>query len=177
MVFHRSDFERVARVIDPADEAGERITLQALKSEDGRASLPLDEIAAILDGTRSNRLRNAAALALADRHAPGLAERLATLLASPDIAKSAGTLLYALDRTGGPLPADAFLNLIMNGSYEARAEALEFLVEDRLTVAGPDQARDLLTKLLAIRASDDAEAAGAAREALTLASASRVLSS
>ena len=166
MVSRRPVPERIAKALDPLDEAAEIAALQALKMVDGDQGFTNAEMSVILDRTRSNRLRNAAALALADRHATGLAEHLTALLASPKMAKASGTLLFALDQIDGMLPAPAFLNLIENGSYEARAEALAFLADERVIGSNSDDGEDLVTKLSAVARSDDADAAEAAEEAL-----------
>lgn len=160
--------ERVARALAPLDEEGERALLHELRLGDGDRGVSTAEIGTILDRTSSKRLRNAGALALAlaDRDAAGLALQLSVLLASPGIATTSGTLLFALDRIGGTLAPEAVLNIIANGSYEARAEALAFVDGDRLLTAGSGNAETPVTGPAALSRSEDAGAVEAAREAL-----------
>lgn len=120
----------------------------------------------LLMDTASNRVRNAAAVALADLRADGAAEDIVKLLRAPETARVAGTLLFALDELGGTLPLDALLTIVEHGSYEARAEALRFIAEDRLT---PDDDATLLAatdSLHALASASDAETSRAAMDAL-----------
>lgn len=166
MVFEEQGSERVARALDPVDETSALAAVRSIRSEDADLGLTIGEIGIVLDRTRSNRVRNAAAVVLADRNAEGTAERLLALMTSPEIAKAAGTLLFALDELGGELTPEAFLNLIAHGSYEARAEALAFIAEDRVTVGNARSDRDLIEKLQGFATGSDPDAAHAAFEAL-----------
>lgn len=123
------------------------------------------EIIEILDETASPKVRAAAAMALADVNATEAIAPLITVLQRPDIAKSSGTLLYALSKLGGSIPLGLLVSLIQNGSFEGRAEALTFLEEgriDRFGVAAASAARSALKEL----AGGNAETASAAEMAL-----------
>ncbi len=126
------------------------------------------EVLRVLETTPSFRLRNAAALALADLGATSAGERIGALLGRPDVAPQSGTLLFALDELGARLPSESLLNLLRHGSYEGRGEALGLLDAGRVAWADPSERRRALDDLAALAAGDDAEAAEAARAALAI---------
>jgi hypothetical protein len=120
-----------------------------------------------LVATASNRVRNAAALALADMGGRDAGRMIVEVLRRPDIAKVSGTLLYALRELGASIPLSVIVGLIENGSYESRATALEFLKErqiERPDRAELDDARKRLTSFA--RDGDESEGAEAAQVAL-----------
>lgn len=126
-----------------------------------------DQAADILLRAGSPRLRNAAALALADLNAQDKVAEIVDVLRRPGTGRSAGTLLFALGVLDGTLPLSVAARLIADGSFEARAETLTFLedrridpLEDELST---EEARSLLIR---VAAGDDAEAAQAAALAL-----------
>ena len=125
-----------------------------------------EDVRALLVETRSNRVRNAAAVALADLRADGAADAIVTLLRSPGAAANAGTLLFALDELGGSLPLDVLLTMIEHGSYEARSEALGFLAGDRLTTDDDGDLLDAGDRLDALAGASDPDMSRAAAEAL-----------
>ena len=131
-------------------------------------ALTTAEIARLLDRTGSHRLRNAAALALADLKADGAAERIGVLLRRADVAPQSGSLLFALDELGGTLSLEGLLNILRNGSFEARSEALHFLDADRVSMADPESRRVASAHLTALAAGPDPDAAAAAQDALAM---------
>lgn len=90
------------------------------------------DITEILRGTQSSRVRDTAALALVDMGAKTAGDSIVDVLRRPDIARHAGTLLYALDELAASIPLDLAVSLIENGSYEARAETILFLKDGRI---------------------------------------------
>lgn len=83
-----------------------------------------EKVVDILKQTDSARVRNAAALALADMNASQEADVLVQLLKDPKTRKSGGTLLYALQEIGKKVPLKILIDVILDGSYEAQQEAL-----------------------------------------------------
>ena len=121
----------------------------------------------ILATTPSHRIRNAAALALADSGAPETVQSIMELLRRPEIAKASGTLMYVLNELGASIPLCLAVDLIENGSFESRVEALTFLEHDRVDLAsGADMgaALDRLGRLA--DQEDDPDCAEAAQLAL-----------
>lgn len=135
---------------------------------DDPQSLTIAEIEELVGRTESHRLRNAAALALADLKAAGAAERLAALLERPDVAPQSGTLLFALDELGGWLPLQSFVAVLRYGSFEGRSEALQFLDAGRVSASDPDARRTAIGHLAAMVAGPDPDAAEAAEEAISI---------
>jgi HEAT repeats len=86
----------------------------------------------ILEQTESPRVRNAAALALADMHTTSAGKKLINILRKPETKGYRGTILYALDELGTQLPISLLADLIMNESYEAQQEALAFIVSGKI---------------------------------------------
>ncbi|MDP4024702.1 hypothetical protein Q8W71_18910 [Methylobacterium sp. NEAU 140] len=160
MVVAHRDWTR----LDPRDEEG---VIALLRDRHGRTP-PMEarEIERILDTTTSFRLRNAAALALADLGAAGAAARIGQVLERPEVAPQSGTLLFALDELGASLPLDSFVNILRRGSFEGRAEALHFLDAGRISESGPEARARAVAALAALAAGADPEAAEAARDAL-----------
>ena len=122
----------------------------------------------VLTTTSSNRIRNAAALALADLGAVECSGRIVEVLRRPDLAKVSGTLLYALSELGASIPLHVFVGLIEHGSFEGRSEALAFLDEDRVELPDDAEVDGALQSLGRLASnSDDPEGAEAAQLALT----------
>lgn len=72
-------------------------------TEHDRSSLTRETVT-LLQTTASRRVRNAAALALADLGDPHAAESIVDVLHRPEIAEASGTLLFALNEFGASLP-------------------------------------------------------------------------
>jgi len=119
----------------------------------------------MLEQTRSPRVRNAAASALADLRAGGATDALINLLTRPDTAGSRGTLLYALELLGADVPLPDLAEIIAEGSYEAREEALGLIDRDRIECSLEDLALARAT-LEAAPVSADGERARAIRRGL-----------
>lgn len=84
-------------------------------------------IEALLRTSKSAKVRNAAALALVELRSPDASKAINSVLTRKDIALTGGTLLFALDELGAKVRPDAALNVLLHGSYEARAELLILL--------------------------------------------------
>ena len=119
----------------------------------------------ILVSTTSTVVRNAAALALVDLDAREETDALLAVLNRPEMAKRAGTLLFALDELGAAIPLDLILQLIQHGSYEAKAEVVLLVQAGRLAVPSSsdelDEGRRCVTLLTTSTDIDTKEAAAA----------------
>ncbi|MCJ2013183.1 hypothetical protein [Methylobacterium sp. J-076] len=138
---------------------------------DAAAPPSVEEIARVLATTLSFRLRNAAALALADLGGREGSEWIGAVLGRPDVAPQSGTLLFALDELGGRLPFESLVNIVRHGSFEGRSEALNLLDAGRVASADPAAHRRALEDLASIAVGADHAAAEVAREALAILSA------
>jgi hypothetical protein len=119
----------------------------------------------ILEQTGSPRVRNAAALALADLRAKSAEDALIGMLKRHDTKGSRGTLLYALQELGTDLPPAVLADIIADESYEAREEALNFLARGLIEGSVEEYAR-ARARLEAALPSADAERVQAIRRAL-----------
>jgi HEAT repeat protein len=119
----------------------------------------------ILEQTNSSRVRNAAALALADLRDGSAKDALINLLTRPDTKGSRGTLLYALEQLGADVPLPVLADIIADDSYEAREEALALIARDCIEYSSVEIAR-ARASLEAARASADTEHSQAIRRAL-----------
>ncbi len=118
---------------------------------------------ALLRATTSNRVRNAAAIALADMRVPDAASSIIDVLRRPDLAAWAGTLLFAL----AELDALVRLDVIERGAFESRAEVIIAVDEGRVTAVYAVKAREERANPKRMSEKrDDAERAEAADEAL-----------
>ena len=125
------------------------------------------DVVEVLRTTASRRVRNAAALTLADLGASGMTSHIVDVLRDPKIPGEAGTLLFVLHELGAFLPLDVIPWLIAEGSYEARAETLMFVEEGRVEAADDQQKGDAKRMLTALASDNDEETAEAACLALT----------
>lgn len=118
----------------------------------------------LLERTGSPRVRNAAALALADMRAPGAKDVLIEVLRRPETRGCRGTLLYAAGQLAAALPIGLLADLIAEDSYEAREEALHFLANEKFD--WDEDPRQIRRKLRAALDSADAERSQAINAAL-----------
>jgi HEAT repeat protein len=139
--------------------------LRRLKSQRSPREPRVAKAAQILEQTHSSRVRNAAALALADLRAHSAKDALINLLTRPDTQGSRGTLLYALEQLGADVPLPILADIIANDSYEAREEALAAIAGDRIECSAEEFAR-ARARLEAAHASADGEVSEAIRRAL-----------
>ena len=161
---------RQASVLDAMRHGDEEALVAVLDGlKDGNQPLDvLKDVAAILRSTRSRRVRNTAAMALADS---GLAEMSAPIVAAlrdERVAGEAGTLLFALGELGGTLPLDVAARLIAKGSFEARAETLTFFELGRVEQGDGETCRAAKDALAALSMDKSAEVAESAKLALAL---------
>jgi hypothetical protein len=137
-------------------EAAERSGDEARLAEELRKAKP-DEtptVIGILERARSPRVRNAAALALADMRATDARGSLIDTLRRAETRGHRGTILYALDELGANLPLSLLADIIAGDSYEAREEALGFLASGRVDHdADPRQVERTLR--LALKEADE----------------------
>lgn len=110
-------------------------------------------------------VRNAAALALSDMGSRAAVPKIVDAVMMPGVARTAGTLLFAIEELEGTIPIRALVHLIANGSYEARQQALDLLASGHVEMDDVDSAVRQLEGLCS-DASD--EKAAAAQQALGL---------
>jgi DNA-binding protein HU-beta len=137
----------------------------ALRIVKSQGSDEVDDVVRILRKTHSPRVRNAAAIALADMHPPNAANVLIEVLSKPETKNSRGTLLYALEEVSGKAPLNLLADIILFDTYEARQEALRFIASGNIKATQPE-----LSKVLRIFESSspkDDEQAAAISEAIS----------
>jgi hypothetical protein len=139
--------------------------LRGLKGQRSPRQSRVAKAMQILEQTHSSRVRNAAALALADLRAHSAKYALINLLTRPDTAGSRGTLLYALEQLGADVPLAILADIIADESYEAREEALGLIVRGRIESSTEEFARTR-AKLEAAHDSADDERSQAIERAL-----------
>jgi hypothetical protein len=142
--------------------------LRKVKSRRTSREERIRSVLKILDETASPRVRNAAALALVDMRAASAKEKLVELLTRADTQPSRGTLLYALDELGAKIPIRVLTAVVVEGSYEAREEALGFLARSKFEASDGDLglAQRELEKVSSSRDVERADAAKAGLEIL-----------
>ena len=101
--------------------------LRHVKSEKSRRQGRTSQVLAILRETDSPRVRNAAAIALADMKVTTAKDELIKLLSRNETKNSRGSLLYALEEMNAEIPLSVLADIIAGNEYEAREEALRFL--------------------------------------------------
>jgi hypothetical protein len=148
----------------------EGVILAALKTAKKSARRKyLNEILLILSNTHSARVRNVAAIAVADFRSENIKEALLDLLLRNDTRKSRGTLLYVLDEIGASIPIDILTRIIATSRYEAREEALAFLKSQKIDW-NPQQLQRSIRKLERMTLSKNVERSKAAERVLEFAS-------
>ncbi len=125
-------------------------------------------IVSILQQAKSDRVRNAAAIAIVDLKATDAAHDIIDVLRRPEVAKVSGTLIYAVDELGASIPFLVLARLLELGSYEARAQALLFFEENRIALGSEDDQQEGWQVLTSLAVGDDIEGAEAGRLALDL---------
>jgi len=145
------------------------LVAQLMKAKKAARRRHLSLILEILMTTHSPRLRNAAAIAVADLNSNDAKEVLIHLLIRKDTKKSRGTLLYALDEAGASIPIDILTQVITTSRYEAREEAVRFFEAGKI-IWKPEQLKDSIRKLQRMTTSRNIERSQVAKRALHLAS-------
>lgn len=148
--------------LEAAERSGDEVRL----AEELRKAKPdvAPTVIGILERARSPRVRNAAALALADMHAANARDSLIGALGRAETRGHRGTILYALDELGANLPLSLLAGIIAGDPYEAREEALGFLASGRVDRdAAPRRVERMLRS--ALKGADE-ERSHAIREAL-----------
>ena len=157
--------------LEAAERSGDEVRL----AEELRKAKPdvAPTVIGILERARSPRVRNAAALALADMRAANARDSLTDALRRAETRGHRGTILYALDELGAKLPLSLLADIIVEDPYEAREEALGFLASGRVDRdANPRQVKRTLRA--ALRGADE-ERSHAIGEALGYLSTTRTM--
>lgn len=160
---HRSARDR------EVDEEGLVAALKGLPGEitEAERAQAVSVVNVLLRATRSARVRNASALALTDIAGKQAGPAIAAVLRRPEIARSAGTLLFALNDVEASLSLDLVVDMIERGSVEAKAEALTFMQEWRIEPADPVLLEAARVRLMEL-CQDDVEAKTAEAAELAL---------
>jgi HEAT repeat protein len=146
-----------------ADEATveefDRLVQQGADDADKEMILRLAET------TRSPRVRNAAAIAMADLGIAGAGQLLVRLLGRDDTKGHRGTLLYALEELGEEVPLPVLVCVLLDGHYESREQALDLIGKEQIAFT-MDQLDAAIAELSGLASSDDAYASGVGRTAV-----------
>jgi hypothetical protein len=147
------------------DESHQLEELRKIKLHRSSRDLRIGKAMQLLEEAASPRVRNSAALMLADLHASGAKQTLIDLVARPDTKGSRGTLLYSLSQLRASVPVELLVKIILEDSYEAREEALDLVSRGRAEGAAGDftRAQGMLVGALA---TADEERGAAIRRAL-----------
>jgi hypothetical protein len=105
--------------------------LRKIKSKISPKGMRIRKVMDILQKSSSPRVRNAAAIALADMRAVSAKDTLIDLLRRDETQGSRGTLSYALDEIGTKIPIAVLVDVILGDSYEAQQEAVSLITADR----------------------------------------------
>jgi HEAT repeat protein len=138
--------------------------INALKINHDSEEVP--SLVKILRNTRSPRVRNAAAIALADMHPPNAAKILIEVIAKPETKNSRGTLLYALEEVRGKAPLNLLVSILLSDPYEARQEALRFITSGNIRTPTRRELSESLSQLKESSPIDD-EQIHSVREAMS----------
>lgn len=121
-----------------------------------------EKLIALLRDTDSSRVRAAVAMTLADLGATDAIGPLLDVLGRPELAKTSGTLIFALSELGASIPIGLAATLIANGSFEARAGVLELMEEGRIVAFSGADASSARQTLAQVGMDGDTEAAESA---------------
>jgi HEAT repeat protein len=139
--------------------------LRGLKSQRSPRQTRVAMALQMLEQTNSSRVRNAAALALADLRALSAKDALVNLLTRPETTGSRGTLLYALEQLKVDVPLPILAEIILDESYEARDEALGLIAQQRIECSA-EELEHARARLEAAHVQADDERSQAIRRAL-----------
>jgi hypothetical protein len=156
---------RAADAILGEDEGRIVEELRDLKSQRSPRQARIAKALRAVEQTYSARVRNAAALALADLRAAGAKDVLINLLQRPETKGSRGTLLYALEQLRSDIPVPVLANIVVEDPYEAREEAVSAIARGHAEGA-PEDLASARAKLKHAVASADPERLHAIRRAL-----------
>jgi hypothetical protein len=101
--------------------------LRKVDSHKSRQEARITLVTRIPEQTASPRVRNAAALALADMRAQSAKDKLIDLLQRADTKGRRGTILYAIEQLDAIVPVSLLIDLVVEDVYEAQEEALNFM--------------------------------------------------
>jgi hypothetical protein len=150
--------------------------MQPNQSEDDRVLTELrkknkpEDVSWLLDvvsSTNSAKVRNAAAIALADMKVTEAKQVLVRLLHLPGTGGHRGTLLYGLGQLGVNVPLAILVDMIAEGPYETRQEAVNLIATDRVDNKTDEEIGRAEPALRKLVDSEDEEVKEAARSALS----------
>jgi HEAT repeat protein len=118
--------------------------LRHVESEKSRRQDRASQVLRILKETDPPRVRNAAAIALADMKVTTAKDELIKLLSRDDTKSSRGSLLYALEEMNAEIPPTVLADIIASAGYEAREEALRILERQKYDTAEIRRSRQKL---------------------------------
>jgi hypothetical protein len=121
--------------------------------QDGANDAERQMILRLAETTSSPRIRNAAAIAMADLRIEGARQLLVRLLARDDTKGHRGTLLYALEELGDKIPLPLLVTLLLEGNYETREQALDLLGKEQILFTS----EELTAAIAALRALPSCE--------------------
>jgi hypothetical protein len=122
--------------------------LRHVESEKSRRQDRASQVLRILKETDSPRVRNAAAIALADMKVTTAKDELIKSLSRDDTKSSRGSLLYALEEMNAEIPPTVLADIIASDGYEAREEALRILERQKYDTAEIRRSRQKLKRFL-----------------------------
>jgi hypothetical protein len=107
----------------------------------------------ILENTKSYRVRNYAASALADLRAHNATNAMINLLSQPDKTGSRGALLLAIGRLKADVPLSIVVNIIVDEADEGKEEALDLIDRRSYRECSPGEITEAYTRIEAARLS------------------------
>ena len=146
------------------DEASTVEMLERL-ARNGAGDHERRRITEIAEATASPRIRNAAALAMADLRVQGADQTLIRLLERGETKNSRGTLLYALEEMGAKVPLPLIVRILIEENYEGREQALDLLGKKQV-IFTREEASAAAALLALLAQSDDDHGATTGRTAL-----------
>ena len=148
-------------------QGDESLVVGALKNLRNEASRQDKELLSmdvldILQETQSARIRDAAAIALVDLGVRQSVMKIVDVLRRPGFAKSSGTLLFALNEIQASLPLSVLMQVVVEGSFESRNQAMFFLEEGRFDRVDPSYLQSSIDRLETLMDAEDPETVEAA---------------
>lgn len=158
--------------IKSGDETAIVSALETISKAGNASPADTKKIKELVVDTKSNDVRNAAAIALADLHVEDAVDLIISLLKTRETYKHRSTLLYALEELNAHLPIDVLVSILRNDPYGAREQALDVLAADK-TNYDRGETQKAISELSLLVGSDDDEKASAARKAIHILTESR----
>jgi HEAT repeat protein len=118
--------------------------LRDVVDNDDRGSIPV--LLQVLSETKTDALRNRAALALSDLGAEECVAVIFDLVSRPETENSRGTLLYALERFDCHAYLGELVGMVISGSFEVSRQAL-LLIQNIKGCVPKEQREEALSRL------------------------------